>query len=253
MVIWQEREQSKGYLLQGVLLIEAKQFQKERADTFPLSDAARAYIQKSVWHQRYSLLKMASWLIIPDLLIVGIVEYNIRENSIKADISRLDSESEYEEKKAVEALVSGCSAHRRNSSVPKYMAERLWGNCESLSQAPLANANLRAANLSGADLRAASLFSASLGGASLSGASLSGASLSDASLTAADLSGADLRSANLSGASLSGASLRSADLRSADLSGADLRSANLSDAILLSTDLRDSKNLTVEQLNRPLA
>ena len=72
----------------------------------------------------------------------------------------------------------------------------------------------------------------------LSGANLSGAILSRAILFDAKLFYANPSGANLSSASFSRASLNGANLFRADLSG----------SILLATDLRDTRNLTQEQL-----
>ncbi|MGB3293600.1 MAG: hypothetical protein WBB01_11495, partial [Phormidesmis sp.] len=60
-------------MLQGIPLIEAIQFREQQANTFPLSDAAKQFIQKSVWQRRRSRLQAASWLIIPAVLVVGLV------------------------------------------------------------------------------------------------------------------------------------------------------------------------------------
>ncbi len=240
--MWKEHEWSKDYLLQGLPLIEAKQFQEKQAEQFPLSDLEKRFIQKSVWQRRWNRLKTASWLI-PAILILGVVEHNLRESSAKADLARLDSESKYEEKQAVEDLVVGCKKQAAFSWLPDYAAERLFGNCRSLVSAPLQSANLRSANLISADL-----ISADLSDAGLRYADLISANLFEANLSDADLSYADLISANLFEANLISANLSSADLSSADLSYADLRSADLSDALLIATDLRESENLTVEHL-----
>jgi uncharacterized protein YjbI with pentapeptide repeats len=220
-VEWREQGKTPGYLLQGLPLIEAKQFQKQQAQAFPLSQSANHFIQKSIRRRQINRLKTASWLIIPALLIGGVIEYQMREEGIKADYERLNG-SGYEERQAVEDLVEGCYAKDR---MPQYFAERLFGNCRSLFQAPLAEASLSSAVLRFADLRSAVL------------------------------SFAVLSSAVLRSAVLSFADLRSADLSYAFLRSADLRSAVLSSAILLATDFRNSRNLTAEQFttdNPPL-
>jgi len=283
-VTWQEHEKSKGYLLQGLPLDEAMQFQKQQAETFPLSDAARAFIQRSRWQRRRNQLKTASWLIIPAAIVLGVVEHNIREEGVKADYARLDSSSRYEEKQAVEALVRGCQENQYFNWLPDYLTERIWGNCRFLTEAPLEEADLSNADLVFANLRHANLDSANLSGANLSGAFLNGANLSNADLSFTVFNLADLRYANLSNtdlssaslnyailsnadfsnADLSGAGLERADLRHADLSGANLSShpmgntnlsdANLSDASLRSADLSNvnlsGANLSGANLNR---
>ncbi|MEA5449576.1 pentapeptide repeat-containing protein [Leptolyngbya sp. CCNP1308] len=242
-VAWQEHQKLQGYLLQGLPLDEAIQFQKQQAETFPLSDMARAFIQKSRRHRQWTRFKTASWLVIPALVIVGIVEHNIREQRVRADIGRIDdNEGGSAEKYAVVDLVKGCGRgvpRPDQSLLGNYIGERiLLGQCRSLSGFDLSYADLSYADLSYADLR----------DADLSYANLSYANLRDAYLRSADLSSANLRDAYLRSADLSSAYLRSADLRSADLSSADLSSAYLRYAILLATDLRGETNLTSQHL-----
>ncbi len=228
-VEWREQGRTPGYLLQGLPLIEAKQFQKQQAQTFPLSEFANHFIRQSIRRRRITRLKTASWLLIPALLVGGVVEYQIREQAVTEDYARLNG-SGYEETKAVQDLVRGCEA----KWLP-YLGERLFGNCRSLARAPLEDAYLIEA-----DLRYAVLIEADLSNAFLSNAFLSNAVLRSAFLSNADLSYADLSNAVLSNAVLSNADLSNADLRYAVLRYAVLRSADLSNAFLRSADLRDA-------------
>ena len=242
---WREQDQQSGYLLQGLPLIEATQFEKQQAETFPLSDHAKAFIKQSIWQRRWNRIKISSWLIIPALIVVGVVEHNLREIGVKDNYRRLDGKGSYEEKQAVEDLVQGCAAQQRIEWLPSYLSERLFGNCRSLFQAPL-----NEAKLSLADLRAADLIAADLLKADLSANDLRSADLRSADLSHTDLSHTDLREADLREADLHSAILRSAILRSANLRNADLSNANL-----LNTDLRTTKGLTQAQLegdNPPL-
>ncbi|MEM9148932.1 MAG: pentapeptide repeat-containing protein, partial [Cyanobacteria bacterium P01_F01_bin.3] len=232
---WQERGEDKGYLLQGIPLIEAVQFQEKQAESFPLSDAAKAFVHKSLWQRRWQRLKTASWLIIPAVIVVGVVEYNMREASIKADYARLDRKGGYEEKRAVQDLVAGCGQSK--GTVQNYLAERIFGNCRSLARAPLSESDLSSANLSNADLSNAALSDTVLSNANLSSANLSNAVLSDAVLSNANLNAANLSNAVLSNAVLSNANLNAANLRDVDLSDAVLSNAYLNAANLRDVDL----------------
>lgn len=194
---WRSQGRRYGDLLQGLPLAEAIQFNQKQRETFPLSNSAKDFIQRSIRYRRWNRIRTASWLIIPALIIGGVVEYNLREASVKADFARLDQKGTYEEKRAVEALVQGCAEQSKVQWLPSYLVERLFGNCRWLLQAPLVKADLSSANLRNADL---------------SGANLSGANLRVANLRNADLSGADLSNANLSNADLSGTNLSNADL-----------------------------------------
>ena len=267
-VTWQEQQKSQGYLLQGLPLDEAMQFQKQQADTFPLSNAARTFIQRSRRQRQWNRLKTASWLIIPALVIVGIVEHNLREQGVRADIGRIDdNQGGSEEKYAAEDLVRGC---RRGVPRPEqnwlgnYIGERiLLGNCRSLTRLDLSGADLSGADLSGADLFIANLRDADLSNALLDDADLSSAdlrdadlrqtNLSDANLSYTDLRDASLFSANLSDANLFSTGLNDAHLVVADLSNANLSYTNLSNAVLLETDLRGTTDLTSQQLTGEVA
>jgi hypothetical protein len=208
-VAWQEHQQSKGYLLQGLPLDEAMQFQEAAGRHLSPSPMRREPSSKRVaGNANGTELTTASWLILPALVVVGIVEHSIREESVKSDYGRLDSDSKYEEKQAVANLVKGCREQQNVTWLPSYLAERLFGNCRTLARAPLKNANLVDVDLRDADLR----------DANLSYASLIDADLRYTNLRYADLSNADLSNANLDSASLHDANLSYSNLSYADLS-----------------------------------
>jgi len=232
-VAWRDQGQKRGYLLDGLPLTEAIHFEKQQRENFPLSDSARGFIQQSIKQRHWNRLKTASWLVIPALVVVGVVEYNLREASVKADFARLDQEGTYEEKQAVEALVRGCKAQKQMEWLPIYLAERLFGNCRFLLRAPLENAKLGTSDLRYADLPASGLHHADLRYASLSYANLSYATLSNIDLRHANLHNTDLNHANLS---------------FADLRYTDLHDTNFSSSILLAADLRETANLHTTQL-----
>ena len=240
-VAWQEQGKVSGYLLQGVPLIEAIQFENQQKDSFPLSHLAKGLVQKSVNHRRWTRLKTASWSILPMLLLVVVLESRIRENVVNDNRAKLDQqEGTSREREAVNALIEGC--HEKNQyKLPGYVIERLFGNCRSLSQASLGKAKLSSADLRSADFRDADFRDADLRFADLRFAELTGANLISAELMSAELASAELRYADFSDANLI-----SADL-STDLSYANLKNADLRDTIALSTDFRETKNLIQEQ------
>ena len=247
-ITWRNQNQTSGYLLQGLPLIEAIQFNKDQAETFPLSDNGKAFIQKSIEQRRLNRLKTISWLIIPALILLVIVEHYIRENAVKRDYARLDQEGTYEEKLVVEGLVRGCKEVKENQWLPNYFVERLFGNCIPLSAAPLKNAQLNNSNLHSANLKDANLIDANLKDANLIGANLIDANLKDANLNGANLIGANLIDANLKDANLNGANLNGANLKDANLIDANLIDANLIDANLNGTNLNGA-NLVNAKLN----
>lgn len=242
-VAWRERGEAKDYLLQGRLLSDALEFQKKQAETFPLSESAKAFVRCSVLQRKWNLAKAASWLIIPSLIVGEVV---IREQSITNNRVLLNSGGPFQKLNVVLDLVKGCIEREENRWMPSYVAERLFGNCRSLLRAPLENAYLVRADLSGADLSKAYFSEANLSEADLVRANLSGADLSGAYLSAANLREADLREAKLINANLSYAYFSAASLIEADLSGADLREAKLINADLSGADLSEAKLMNTD-------
>jgi Pentapeptide repeats (8 copies) len=86
----------------------------------------------------------------------------------------------------------------------------------------------------------------------LSHADLRRTRLSRSKLFMADLSWANLAEADLSEAELSAANLTYANLRGASLRGTNLLVADLNHAILIGADLRDTHNLSLEQVTTTL-
>jgi energy-coupling factor transporter ATP-binding protein EcfA2 len=174
----------QGYLLQGRALIDAQAFRQQHTADLPLSELARDFIQASRRQQRRTRLKTASWLVIPAVLILGVVDYNLREAGIKQDYERLDSEGTLSKTEAAADLVAGCREKVEFPWLGNYLSERLFGHCRSLANAPLAKVHLSSANLIDADLRNADLIDADL-----IDADLSNANLHDTRLGATDLRG----------------------------------------------------------------
>lgn len=99
------------------------------------------------------------------------------------------------------------------------------------------------------DLMGADLAKRDLSSRYLSHANLRDARLTQANLFMADLSWAHLTNANLAGANLSAANLSHTDLQGANLEGANFLVTDLYNAILIGADLRQSHNLTTEQIS----
>ncbi|ABW33342.1 nSTAND1 domain-containing NTPase [Acaryochloris marina] len=246
-ISWRNQGQKSGYLLQGLPLIEAIQFNKDKSVTFPLSDNSKAFIQKSVRERRLNQLKAGAWLIVPALLILIVSEYIIRESGVSRNYVQLDGARSTGEKQAVDSLVGGCNAQKEVQWLPSYLAERLFGNCRPLIQAQLEHAKLRHADLRSAILIRANLFAADLNFTDFSDADLRYADLrrtdlnftdfNHANLNFTKLGNANLNGTNLSDANLIGTNLYSADLRNAILIRANLFSTNLSNVNLYSADL----------------
>jgi uncharacterized protein YjbI with pentapeptide repeats/predicted Zn-dependent protease with MMP-like domain len=242
----------------------------------------QSFIRKSLIWRR---LQMTGFLLLPVLTLGIPAEYFWREESIKRDYSRIQSQTTntIEERSAVFGLAGGCWAKEKFGS-PSYLWERIFSNCRLLNYADLRNADLSFMNLSdadlnyvnlsksyllGTDLTASRMFGANLSGAFLQSAILSGVKLPDANLRKANLheahlglapfssridrmpvytilDNADLRDADLSEVNLIGSSLQKTDLRAANLNGATLRRVNLTGADLSNANLEKIKFACLE-------
>ena len=87
-----------------------------------------------------------------------------------------------------------------------------------------------------------------LAGSNLKGVNIAFADLQNANLMSAKLQGAVFFEVNLRGANFFWAKLQMATLQDVNLQGANLQNAYLQDAILLNVDLRNTKNLRLNQL-----
>ena len=246
---WQDSGYKIDYLSSKKRLKEAKEFQQEQQEQYPLSELANKFIDKSIIYRRNSRLRLIGFGLIPMLFVaifVGLFSYRgIRIHQLRNVLN------EAQEKKDDNAIYNS-------------LEDLVWFRAP-LNKIKLENSQLDAVNLKGADLEAANLMNASLiisdlsdanlsltnfEGAKLMGAylydsnfllaSLSGANLEGAKLMDANLSRAKLMFANLKDAHLDRAFLIFAELGAAELPGADFKGANLVGADLSLTNLKDA-------------
>jgi uncharacterized protein YjbI with pentapeptide repeats/ABC-type transport system involved in cytochrome c biogenesis ATPase subunit len=263
-VEWRNKRQespktAQDYLLQGRRLIEAREFQQEQSERFPLSRLASEFIEKSLQHRQRNRLKTIGGLVIFPLIgttwVGGLVYREVRISQYWEIVQKTQGEGYNPARNEALQNLSELGERLRSAPLQKADLSNIKLNSADLSDANLSDANLsgadlRRANLSDADLRRANLIRADLGGANLSYTDLSSTDLGFTKLSGADLSYTDLSSTNLGGANLSSTNLSStnlsytdlirADLREADLVRADLRGANLVGADLSYTDLREA-------------
>ena len=262
----QKNKKKKDYLIRGKRLREARKFQKEQKENYPLSELAETFIARSIKHQRREIIK--SLVLFGPFLIaflIGIFSgfyYIFREIQLNPD------------RQLIQDCVEQKDCHGRIEAL-----ERLVNANESLSSynlrgADLRVANLRRADLNGADLRGVYLkntiinektklndkwrFVWEIVNQGANGQDLSSANLDDANLWAANLGYANLGSANLRRAilwkanlwkaNLGSANLESANLAGAYLGGANLGGANLGGANLKSANLKSAYLIEVQNL-----
>ncbi len=123
---WRVNKKSKGYLLQGRQLTDAKIFQQKHGKTFALSTLAEDFIRESFRQTRINRLKVASLTMIPIIAIAIPVEGYLRQESIRKNLEIYQTS-----RKAYIELTKGCLDQEKHSWMPKYFADRLFGNCES--------------------------------------------------------------------------------------------------------------------------
>ena len=154
-VTWQDHGQSKGYLLQGFPLKEARRFQKQQSDTFPLSDYARIFLKKSTWRQNWNYLKPASVVVLLPLIF----DYSLHRQNVEQYYTRLNGASRDAERDSVIFLTQHCS--QQGGKLTGYLTERTTGQyCRSLINRRFnGEANLDRANLDSATLASANLYS----------------------------------------------------------------------------------------------
>ena len=221
---WQSSGQKTDYLLSKKRLKEAKDFQKEEKEKYPLSQLATDFVNTSIKYQRREKIKAwGLFLIIPLIGTVFGGYLIIKEIQLNSD----------------KKLIIDCQG---KSKCPGRVValERLVQAEKSLKSYNLSGAHLTSANLTGANLTEAILASTILIDANLTDANLYRAHLINAILTVANLSGANLTSANLTSANLTGANLTSVNLKGAFLGGVNLTGVNLTSANFTDANFTDA-------------
>ncbi len=250
---WRSRGKVKDYLLRGRRLREAKKFQKEQAESFPLSNLAERFIRTSIRFRLVNRVKLVSAGLVIPLIGTVFVGNELMLINHRRTIDECQGEQNcYRRILALEAL-NQAGRSLKNLNLEGANLTRANFREAYLTRANLTRANLREAYLVGADLTRANLIEADLGGADLMRADLRGANLREADLARANLRGAHLWEADLTGAYLWGADLTRADLRGANLREANLTRANLTGANLWGADLtranlRGARNLTPDRV-----
>ncbi|MBW4542029.1 MAG: pentapeptide repeat-containing protein [Myxacorys chilensis ATA2-1-KO14] len=233
---WEKQGKKRGYLLQGRQLDDARSFQKQYAETLPLTECAAEFVRKSVQQCWLNRAAIASFLILPLL----VVDSFLREEFVQRNYVTLNSKDISGKPEAVKALTKGCSDFQSLPSWLDPVGERVFGTCRTLQGRNLATINLSYANLSGANLSNTNLSNTNLSNTNLSNAFLDNTNLISADLRDTNLDHADLRNTNLGGANLGRANLDRTNLDRTNLSNADLSNANLRDANLRFADLSNA-------------
>jgi energy-coupling factor transporter ATP-binding protein EcfA2 len=229
---WQESGQSKGYLLQGRPLRDAKEFQDSSEGETALSALAREFIHKSQWKQRGDRAKsLGLYSLMPVTLILISLYFGVIYLTEGA-LSQKDCQQ----------ITDNPQSHRAISNL-KYIIQFLWWPEYQLNHINLCKENLVNINIPNANLFRSQLQRTELSGSNLKEANLNFADLTRASLDGVTLEKAHLRFSNLNLADLNGANLTGALVHQTNFQGASLRGTNLTDV-----DLTNALHLTAAQL-----
>jgi uncharacterized protein YjbI with pentapeptide repeats len=233
---WKSSGEHKDYLLKGKQLNDAIAYLRNYGKDLPLSETAEDCIQISTKQRWLGRVQLISLITIPVFLIAIPIESYLRGQQIRDARNNIEitfqNTNRTNVKDYVQYLTEGCYEQSNIKWLPKYFLDRIFGNCVSLNQYLLSNADLQRV-----DLRNVDLHSARLDGTNLQGANLQEASFINANLEGADLRTANLQESNFQDASLQGADLSGLDLRDVNLSGTLLRLANLSGVELTNVHL----------------
>ena len=130
---WRIKGKSKGYLLQGRQLTDAKIFQQEHGKILVLSKLAEDFIRESFRQKWINRLKFVSLILILIVAIPIPIEGYLRQESIRKNLDIYRTGDQYARRKAYNELTEGCLEQQQIRWLPKYLTDRLFGNCESLS------------------------------------------------------------------------------------------------------------------------
>ncbi|KPQ39270.1 MAG: hypothetical protein HLUCCO16_08665 [Phormidium sp. OSCR] len=229
---WQESGQSKGYLLQGRPLRDAKEFQESSEGETALSALAREFIRQSQWKRRGDRAKsLGLYSLMPVTLILISLYFGViylTEGALS--------------QKNCDRIAESPDTYRPIPNL-QYIIEFLWWPKYRLNEM-----NLCKEYLADIDISNANLFKTKLQRTQLSRSNLTGATLDFADLTRANLDGVTLKNAHLNFTHLNFADLNGANLTGALVHQTNFKGASLRDTNLTDVDLTNALHLTAAQL-----
>ncbi len=242
---WQESGQSKGYLLQGRPLRDAKEFQESSEGETSLSTLAQEFIRQSQWKRRGDRAKsLAIFLIIPSILSLIPLHFLILA---RAKTALTNGEPDFGSRFFIQYLwiigesknlsnIDASHDNFRRVDLPKLELPllgkrylRITGNSSHPSK--LEESNFSESNLKGAFLENTDIINAEI----------MNVNLENSFLVRVNFDNSDLNHTSFKNASLRDISFKNADLSNADFSGSSLRTINLQ-------EVRYPENLTYDQL-----
>lgn len=262
---WYSHGKSQDFLLQGIRLAQAKTFQAEHGNVYPLNVLDEEMIHESIQQEKRdafqtNCLRVATWTLCAFGLLGFIASLEIYNRKHQTDeaFRELKKVASIDNKiidlgkrdELLQNLTGGCAGIKNTPWINSYFSTRLFGNCvpfygKDLSEIDLSKVTLKDANLQKVDLSSAKLCKVRFENVNLQGANLAATSLQESNFINVDFSEANLRGAQLRKATFVSPSNGISEsenhrgFESARLRGADLREINLEKTNLQKTDLRE--------------
>ena len=219
-----------------------KEIQPRKNSDPILTSKQKEFILASQKHEKARKYLLFLWLFIPFSIFIP-TEYGFRESLVMSNRDRLKSTDKQTQREAVINLVSGCYAQWFSLFLGDYIRERLFGNCRSLENTNLSNADLRGINFAGAYMRWVNLDNANASGSNFSGAFLGDSNMRNMSMVNGNFERAILNRVNLKGSNLDSGNFRRADLSGGLFIHATMTNSNFDGVNFVAS------NLTAAQFN----
>ena len=224
---------SQGYLWEGRMLRDAKEFDQSHKDNpeTSLSIQAKEFIQASVRKKRISGIWVAGYFVVPAIIAIVALHFWLINKANQILFTTTECKPNPEARFFVDYLVRfGYRSNLKGINLCKSSLGNINLMGANLENSQLQNTNFSQANLSRTSLKNANLTSASLIFSDLrfivlDKATLVGAVLPDSNLENAYIIESKLNNANLTRVNLKKAKLYDVDFLNADLSKADLTEA----------------------------
>ena len=100
---------------------------------FGVSKLAEDFIRESLRKRWFDRLKVACFIMIPIVAVAIPIEGYLRQGSIRINLDVYHTGTPNARRQAIKELTEGCFNQQQIRWMPKYLADRLFGNCESLS------------------------------------------------------------------------------------------------------------------------
>lgn len=241
---WQESGQSKGYLLQGRPLRDAKEFQESSEGETSLSTLAQEFI-----HQSQRVYRYRFWpFFLVSLVIVLPVIYNLHHQTLDRAEAILTEQDDGGSCTVNPQLFRGLQYIRWMAILDKNLRNRPNSNLcgEVLHGINLNRFEFRNSNFQNSSLRSAKFRNADLSNSQFQGANLTKVDFNNATLTCAEFGCVDNDCSNRT--ILEGANFQDASMINANLENALLLNANFNNTTLYGANLSGVQELEIEQI-----